>query len=60
MFTAIVSVRVKPDRREEFLAAIARQADASRTLEPGCLRFEVLEDTSDSLKFLPTGCVRTS
>ncbi len=52
MIVATVSVRVKPDRRDEFLAAIGRQADASRELEPGCLRFEILEDADDPLQFL--------
>jgi (4S)-4-hydroxy-5-phosphonooxypentane-2,3-dione isomerase len=52
LFAATVSVRVKPDQREAFLAAITRQADASRELEPGCLRFEILEDASDPLQFL--------
>lgn len=52
MFAATVSVRVKPDRREAFLEAITHQAEASRELEPGCLRFEVLEDTKDPLAFL--------
>lgn len=52
MFAATVSIRVKPDRRDEFLAAITSQADASRELEPGCLRFEVLENESEPLEFL--------
>ncbi|MEX2134206.1 MAG: putative quinol monooxygenase [Acidimicrobiia bacterium] len=51
MFTVTVSVRVKPDRREDFLSAITRQAEASRELEPGCLRFEILEDARDPLEF---------
>lgn len=52
MFAITVSVRVKPERREEFLSAIVRQAEASRELEPGCLRFELLENASDPLEFL--------
>lgn len=52
MFAVTVSVRVKPDRRDEFLAAITRQAEISRELEPGCLRFDILEDESNPLAFL--------
>lgn len=52
MFAITVTVTVKPDRREEFLTAISRQADASRELEPGCLRFELLESADDPLQFL--------
>jgi len=52
LFAVTVSVSVKPDRRDDFLSAITRQADASRELEPGCLRFEILENASDPLEFL--------
>jgi (4S)-4-hydroxy-5-phosphonooxypentane-2,3-dione isomerase len=52
LFAITVVVRVKPDRREEFLSAIGRQGDASRELEPGCLRFELLESRDDPLEFL--------
>lgn len=52
MFAITVTVRVKLDRRQEFLTAINHQADASRELEPGCLRFELLESADDPLEFL--------
>lgn len=52
MLAVTVSVRVKPDRRDQFLEAIVRQADASRELEPGCVRFDVLENEDDPLAFL--------
>jgi quinol monooxygenase YgiN len=41
MFSLMVQVRVRPEGREEFLAAIASNAEASVREEPGCLRFDV-------------------
>ena len=47
MFALIVSVRVKPERRDEFLRAIEEDGRGSREDEPGCLRFDVLQDQAD-------------
>ena len=47
MIALLVSVRVKPERRDEFLKAIEEDSRGSREDEPGCLRFDVLQDTSD-------------
>lgn len=47
MFALVVSVRVKPERREEFLRAIEEDARGSREDEPNCLRFDVLQDNAD-------------
>lgn len=47
MYALIVSVRVKPERREEFLQAIEEDGRGSREDEPGCLRFDVLQDNAD-------------
>jgi len=44
MYTLFVSLQVRPDKREVFLAAIAKNAEASMRDEPGCLRFDVMED----------------
>ena len=41
MFTVTLAVRVRPDRVEEFLAAITANAAASLHHEPGCLAFSV-------------------
>jgi (4S)-4-hydroxy-5-phosphonooxypentane-2,3-dione isomerase len=42
-----VKVRVKPEARERFLAAIEADAQGSERDEPGCLRFNVLQDEQD-------------
>jgi len=44
VYTLIVSLQVRPEKRERFLAAIAANAAASVRDEPGCLRFDVMED----------------
>lgn len=43
----VISVRVLPDRRADFLTGISRNAVASVRDEPGCLRFDVAADASD-------------
>lgn len=48
MFAIWVSVHVKPDREEDFLKAIEEDARGSRDDEPGCLRFDVLQDADDA------------
>ncbi len=51
MLAVVVSVHVKPDRRDEFLKAIEEDSRGSREDEPGCLRFDVLQDASDPNHF---------
>jgi (4S)-4-hydroxy-5-phosphonooxypentane-2,3-dione isomerase len=47
MLAMWVKVRVKPDERERFLKAIEVDALGSERDEPGCLRFNVLQDEQD-------------
>ena len=47
MIAMWIKVRVKPDFREEFLRAIELDALQSERDEPGCARFNVLQDISD-------------
>ena len=47
MLAIWVKVRVKPEARERFLAAIEADALGSERDEPGCLRFNVLQDAQD-------------
>jgi (4S)-4-hydroxy-5-phosphonooxypentane-2,3-dione isomerase len=48
MIAMWVKVRVKPGERERFLKAIEIDALESERNEPGCLRFNVLQDETDS------------
>ena len=47
MFAIWVTVKVKPDKREQFLAAIEDDSICSVRDEPGCVRFDVLQDRND-------------
>ena len=42
-----VKVRVKPDKRQRFLDAIEVDALGAERDEPGCVRFNVLQDEQD-------------
>jgi quinol monooxygenase YgiN/mannose-6-phosphate isomerase-like protein (cupin superfamily) len=50
MFALTVRLRVRAGAREEFLAAIGHNAAAS-IREPGCLRFDVVDDSADLHRF---------
>ena len=48
MIAIWVKVRVKPEQRQRFLEAIEHDALASERDEPGCRRFNVLQDEQDA------------
>jgi autoinducer 2-degrading protein len=47
VYAIFVTVNVKPERREQFLAVIEDDSICSVRDEPGCVRFDVLQDTSN-------------
>ena len=47
MLAIWVKVRVKADQRDKFLKAIEHDALGSERDEPGCFRFNVLQDEKD-------------
>ena len=47
MLAMWVKVRIKPEQRQRFLDAIEVDALGSERDEPGCLRFNVLQDEKD-------------
>ncbi|MBI1737258.1 MAG: antibiotic biosynthesis monooxygenase [Candidatus Rokubacteria bacterium] len=47
MIAIWVKARVKPAERQRFLAAIEQDALKSESDEPGCFRFNVLQDAQD-------------
>ncbi|MFJ5696431.1 putative quinol monooxygenase [Arthrobacter sp. NPDC093125] len=51
MFSLWVTLEVKPEGREEFLEAIAENAQRSVQDEPGCYRFDVVESGARSNRF---------
>ena len=44
----VISIRVLPGRRADFLTGISRNAVAAVRDEPGCLRFDVAADAVDA------------
>ncbi len=51
MFVLIVDVHVKPDQRDAYVVAIRENAAAANQ-EPGCARFEVVQDHADPDHFV--------
>lgn len=47
MYALWVSVKVKPEMRDKFLEVIENDSICSPRDEPGCVRFDVLQDQSD-------------
>lgn len=51
MLSLVVQMEVRPGRREEFLAGMTANAQASVRDEPGCLRFDVSAVEGDENRF---------
>jgi quinol monooxygenase YgiN len=51
MFVIVVLCRVKPDKIEAFKEAALDDARHSVLDEPGCLRFDVVQEDEDPTKF---------
>ena len=51
-YVIIVEFRAKPDKVEAFAELIDRHAYNSRTLEEGCLAFDVCQDPDDPARFV--------
>ena len=47
MIALLVTIRIQPPHREAFMEAMLDDASHSVRDEPGCLRFDVLEDVDD-------------
>ena len=44
MFGVVVTINIKPGFKEQFMQSMLEDADGSVNNEPGCLRFDVLQD----------------
>jgi autoinducer 2-degrading protein len=51
MIALVVPLKVKPDQRDRFLAAAEDDSISSVRDEPGCLRFDVVQDQADQNHF---------
>ena len=47
MFALIVTIQVKPEHRQAYIQATMGDAQGANNDEPGCLRFDVLQDSED-------------
>ena len=51
MFVVLVKVQVKPELIAEFTTAILRNAELSVQRDPGCVRFDVLQQEDDPTRW---------
>ncbi len=47
MFALFVTINIKPGHKDAFMEATMGDAEGSNKNEPGCLRFDVLQDNSN-------------
>ena len=47
MKVLLVTIDIKPEYKERFMMEILLDAEGSNNNEPGCLRFDVLQDSED-------------
>ena len=50
MIALVVTIKIKPGHKEAFMASMMDDARGSNNDEPGCLRFDVLQDNEDPNK----------
>lgn len=47
MYILVVTIDIKPEHREAFIEAMLEDARGSRENEPGCVRFDVIQDEAN-------------
>ena len=47
MYGIIAAIDIKPEFKQKFMLSMLDDARGSATREPGCLRFDVLQDAND-------------
>ena len=52
MFVMLVKLQVKPELVDDFKAAILKNAELSVERDPGCVRFDVLQQPDDPTRWL--------
>ena len=51
MLVLMVNLHVKPERRDEFLAAVREDGESTTALEEGNLQFNVVQDSEEPDRF---------
>ena len=52
MFIALVKLQVKPELNDEFKTAILKNAELSVQRDPGCVRFDVLQQQDEPTRWV--------
>jgi quinol monooxygenase YgiN len=47
MYGIVATINIKPEFKQQFMQAMLEDARGSNQDEPGCLRFDVLQDADD-------------
>lgn len=47
MYVVIAPIQIKPEYREQFIKEMIEDARGSVNNEPGCLRFDIIQDGND-------------
>ena len=50
MYVIVAPIKIKPEHREAFLESMLDDAVGSVSNEPGCIRFDVIQDEKDPNK----------
>jgi len=48
MYVIVATIQIQPERREAFMEEMLADARGSVGSEPGCLRFDVIQDREDA------------
>ena len=48
MYVILMPIQIKPRQKEEFVKAMIEDASESVKKEPGCLRFDIIQDGGDT------------
>jgi autoinducer 2-degrading protein len=60
MYILHVHIHVKPEQIEAFKVATIENADKSTRNEPGCARFDIIQQADDPTRFVLVEAYRTS
>ena len=59
MIALMVTIQIKPGHKDAFMSSMFDDARGSNNDEPGCIRFDVLQDSEDDNRIICTRCTRT-
>ena len=48
MYVIVAPIQIKPGYKDQFIEAVVEDARSSVANEPGCLRFDVIQDANDA------------